>query len=141
MLEYFIIDHQIRKQITELGSITTEVRNSRLSQEAEFSESFIPGLWPIIIQACLLAPASLNSQLLFLRVSKSGRHADARLRIIFHKLRKILDFECKTVKITSFNLIFTDFDSLFLCIMFFPAHFHAQIFFCQTFCLRNTHRF
>ena len=39
------------------------------------------------------------------RVSKSGRHADARLHKIFHKLREMLAFERKTVKITSFNLI------------------------------------
>ena len=51
------------------------------------------------------------------RVSKSGRHADARLR-------KILAFERKTVKITSFNLILLI--SLFLCCVAFPAHFHAQ---------------
>ena len=39
------------------------------------------------------------------RDSKSSRHAGARLRNIFHKLRKILYFERETVKITSFNLI------------------------------------
>ena len=33
------------------------------------------------------------------RVSKSGRHADARLRNIFHKLRKILDFKRETEKL------------------------------------------
>ena len=43
----------------------------------------------------------------FKRVSKSGRHAVARLRKIVHKLRKILAFEQVTVKITSFNLILT----------------------------------
>ena len=32
------------------------------------------------------------------RVSKSGRHADIRLPKSFHNLRKILDFEQKTVK-------------------------------------------
>ena len=39
------------------------------------------------------------------RGSKTGRHTDARLRKIFHNLRKILAFEHKAVKITSFNLI------------------------------------
>ena len=39
------------------------------------------------------------------RVSKSGRHTDACLRKISHNLLKILPIECKTVKITSFNLI------------------------------------
>ena len=37
------------------------------------------------------------------KVSKSGRHADPRLRKIFHK---ILAFERKTVKITNYQLIF-----------------------------------
>ena len=57
---------------------------------------------------------------------KSGRHTDT-LRKIFHNLCKILAFEHETVKLTSFNLTFTDFDALFLCFMAFPAHFHAQI--------------
>ena len=60
------------------------------------------------------------------RISKSGRHTDARLRKIFHNLRKILAFERKTVNITYLNLIFTDFNALFLCFMAFLAHFHAQ---------------
>ena len=40
-----------------------------------------------------------------IRVSKSGRHTDARLRKIFHNQWKILAVERKTVNITSFNLI------------------------------------
>ena len=60
------------------------------------------------------------------RLSKSGRHTDTRLRKFFHNLRKILDFDRKTVKITSFNLVLLTFNALFLCFMAFPAHFHAK---------------
>ena len=74
------------------------------------------------------------------RVSKNGRQTDACQRKIFLNLRKILAFERETVKISSFNMIFTDFDTLFLCFMAFPAHFYAQLFY-RTFCLLNENCF
>ena len=71
------------------------------------------------------------------RVSKSGRHTDARLRNIFHKLRKILHFECETVKITSFNLILLILTHFF-CVLcsfrhiFMHKYFLAGHFVCAT---------
>ena len=62
------------------------------------------------------------------RVSKSGRHADARLRKIIHNLRKMMAFERKTVEITSFNLILLILTQICLWFMASPAHLHATFF-------------
>ena len=62
------------------------------------------------------------------RVSKSGRHADARLRKIFHNMRKVLAFECDTVKITSFNLILLILTH-FLCVLWPFRHIFMSNFF------------
>ena len=70
---------------------------------------------------------------MLLRVSKSGRHADARLRKIVYKLRKILASERGTVKITSFNLILLILTHFFCFFMAFLAHFHAQLFLARHF--------
>ena len=45
---------------------------------------------------------------------------------IFHTLRISLDFERKTVKIASFELILLILTQSFLCFMAFPAHFHEE---------------
>ena len=70
-------------------------------------------------------------------VSKSGR---TRLRKMFHNLRKILAFEHKTVKNTSFNLI------LLISMQFFSVFglsgtFSCAIFFGWTFYLHNENCF
>ena len=62
------------------------------------------------------------------RVSKSGRHTDMHLRKMFHNVRKILPFERKTVKITSFNLISLILMHFFCVLWPFRAHFRMQFF-------------
>ena len=72
------------------------------------------------------------------RVSKSGKHTNARLRKIFHNLHEILDFERKTLtKNNSFNLILTHF--FFIVCPF--RHIFMHIFFGWPFCLRNENHF
>ena len=71
----------------------------------------------------------------FLKVADTQTHVCATFST---NCAKIWILNCKNYL---FYPDFTDFDSLFLCIMFFPAHFHVQIFFGRTFCLRNTDRF
>ena len=48
----------------------------------------------------ILFTPTASTQWITARVSKSGRHADARFRKIVHNLRKILAFERGYVKIT-----------------------------------------
>ena len=73
-----------------------------------------------------------------IRVSKIGRHTDARLRKIFHNLYKILAFERKTVKKTSsFNLILLMSLKHFFCVLWPFRHIIMHIFFGWTFCLRG----
>ena len=74
------------------------------------------------------------------RVSKSGKHTNARLRKIFHNLHKILDFEHKTVKLpllTRYLLILSTF-SVFYGL---SGTLSFTIFFGWTFFLRNENHF
>ena len=78
---------------------------------------------------------TITSNHIVSRVSKSDRHAYARLRKYFHNLRKILAFEHKTIKVTSSNLILLILTH-FVCVIwpfqhiFMHTFFLAQYFVC-----------